>query len=152
MGEISMMIWGGSTRKVFSVFAMLALVGVVGCGGSTTTPQPVSGTVSIKGNGPLTKGTIRFTNAVAQVTASGVLDENGAFKLSSLAENDGAIPGEYTVTLGGTQMGRDYDHPNDPVIEIIDAKYENDSTTDLRFTVKPGSNVADFDVEPAKKE
>ncbi len=142
----------GNLCRLAVACAMMTMLATVGCGGGAATPQPVSGTVSVKGGKPLTKGAIRFTTAGAgkKVSAVGQIDGQGNFKLTSLTPDDGALPGEYTVTLAGTETGQDYEHPNDPIVKVVDDKYNQDTTTDLRYTVKPGKNVCKFEVDPAK--
>lgn len=139
-----------------SVCASILCLSVMGCGGAADTPQPVSGKVSVKGGGPLKKGTIRFngTSAVGggKKVASGVgtIDANGVYQISSLGTNDGVPAGDYTVTLGGTEVGGDYDHPNEPITKVIADKYGSDSTTDLKKTVKAGRNTIDIELDPAE--
>jgi hypothetical protein len=128
--------------------------GIVGCGGGANAPQPVSGKVSVKGGAPLKKGAIRFTATTAGadkkiVSGMGEIDAQGAFQISSLGVNDGIPVGDYKVTFANTEGGRDYDHPNDPVIPVIADKYGSDSTTDLKYTVKPGRNTCTFELDPA---
>ena len=139
-----------SKYRMVAIFVGLVLLSVIGCGGGGDTPQPVSGTVTVKGGKPLSKGIIRFSivGGKKATSAFGTLDANGAFQLSSLGTNDGALVGDYTVTLEGTETGRDYDHPNDPVVNVVDEKYTSNATTDLKFTVKPGRNTCKFEVDP----
>lgn len=139
-----------------SFCASILCLSVLGCGGAPDAPQPVSGKVTVKGGGPLKKGTIRF-NGVAgagggKKVASGVgtIDANGAYQISSLGNNDGVPVGDYTVTLGGTESGGDYDHNNEPVVKVIADKYGSDSTTDLKKTVKAGRNTIDIELDPAE--
>ncbi|MDB5341661.1 MAG: hypothetical protein JWP89_38 [Schlesneria sp.] len=139
-----------SWRLTVSLCTSILCISVIGCGGSPDAPQLVSGKVTVKGGGPLTKGTIRFngTGGKKIVSGFGTLDAQGAFQISSLGVNDGIPVGEYTVTLAGTETGQDYDHPNDPVVKTIADKYGTDSTTDLKRTVKSGRNTFDFELEP----
>ena len=139
-------------RRSSGVCAVMMLVAVSGCGGGADAPQPVSGKVTIKGGGPLEKGTIRFTNPAKKVSATGTVDATGSYQLSSLGANDGALVGDYTVTLSGTESGGGYNPSGEtaPAKKPIDDKYDADSTTDLKYTVKPGKNVANFELDPAK--
>lgn len=140
-----------------SKFGQLAIFGIVlvftaaGCGGGADTPQPVSGSVSVKGGAPVPRGTIRFTRTDKKVSAVGDINAKGEFKLSSKAKDDGAPAGEYTVTFGGTNEGGTYDRPMEKVVEIISSKYNSDATTDVKLTVKPGSNSFKIELEPYGK-
>ena len=136
-----------------SLCASILCLSVIGCGGAPDAPQPVSGKVTIKGGGPLKKGTIRFNGTSGagggKKVASGVgtIDANGAYQISSLGTNDGVPVGEYTITLGGTESGGDYDHSSEPVTKVIADKYGADSTTDIKKSVKAGKNVINIELD-----
>lgn len=134
-----------------SLCASILCLSVIGCGGSPDTPYPVSGKVTVKGGKPLTKGTIRFngTSGKKIVSGMGTIDDKGNYQLSSLGVNDGVPVGDYTVTLAGTETGKDYDHPDEPVVKHIADKYGSDSTTDLKKSVKAGKNTIDLELDPA---
>lgn len=142
-----------SLARTAMIFSSLVMVFAIGCGGNPDAPQPVSGNVSVKGGSPLRKGVVRFTNVAGKKnSAIGEIDPSGSFQLSSTGKNDGVPAGDYTVTFAGTEGGQDYDHPNDPVIVMIHEKYNSDSTTDLKFTVKPGRNTCNFELDPPQQK
>lgn len=132
-----------------SLCASILCLSVMGCGGAADAPQPVSGKVTVKGGGPLKKGTIRFNGTSGKKIVSGVgmIDANGAYQLSSLGTNDGVPIGEYTITLGGTEEGGGYDKPDEPVKKVIADKYGSDSTTDIKKSVKAGRNTIDIELD-----
>ncbi len=135
-------------RIAAAICSTFVLLATIGCGGGGF--QPVSGTVSIKGGKPLTKGMVRFTKVDTgkATSAVGDIDAQGNFQLSSVSKNDGALPGDYTVTLSGTEIGGGYDKPGEPQVKPAADKYDTDKTTDLKFTVKPGKNVAKLELDP----
>ena len=73
-----------------------------GCGanGSGTLPQliPVKGKVTFKGQ-PLTIGAIRFEPDDFGRPATGKLQSDGTYVLSTLKEGDGVVPGHHRVTI-----------------------------------------------------
>ena len=88
--------------------ALLAAVGIVataGCGDDTGLARryPVSGKVTYKGQ-PVEKGKISFIPEVADGRAASSQIENGKFSMTTLATNDGAIPGKYKVTVAAEDV------------------------------------------------
>jgi hypothetical protein len=72
-----------------------AVLACAGCGGG---PVPVSGVVTLDGQ-PLPQATVTFLPLGQGRTASGFTDAEGRFHLSTLEQRDGALPGEYKVTV-----------------------------------------------------
>jgi hypothetical protein len=80
---------------------------VLGCSGDDGlgTRYSVSGTVTYKGE-PVPKARISFIPASkdgAKQGASGEID-NGSYSLSTLTPGDGALPGEYRVTVSAREV------------------------------------------------
>jgi hypothetical protein len=75
---------------------MLAILAITGCTQSETVA--VTGTVTL--NGQPAENAEVFFNPKAGRMATGATDAAGHFKLSTAAPNDGALPGDYVVTLG----------------------------------------------------
>jgi hypothetical protein len=76
----------------------------VGCGGAGK-PVPVRGTVLLDGQ-PLSGATVTFMpmENVGR-SASGMTVEDGSFRLTTFNQNDGALPGEYKVTVTLEEAG-----------------------------------------------
>src|SRR5262245_1230631 len=74
---------------------------IVGCGDDTGLDKryPVSGTVKYKGE-PVAKGQISFiaVDKVKQRDANGFI-QDGHYSLTTATPGDGALPGEYMVTI-----------------------------------------------------
>jgi hypothetical protein len=121
---------------------------------------PVSGTVTYHEK-PLEKGQITFTpEAPAGQTASGDI-EKGYYRLTTLTNGDGALPGKYRVTItakevdysglieqskGGIPHQRDVMKVNQQAKRLIPAKYEQAQTSGLEKEVKEQSNTFDFNL------
>jgi len=82
-------------QRLVCVLAVFVLA-LSGCQQSETVP--VTGTVTMKGQ-PVDKAEVVFNPKQGRF-ASGVTDSQGHFSLSTAKPGDGAMPGDYTVTLG----------------------------------------------------
>lgn len=85
------------------VFGCLGILLLGGCGESLPTTVPVTGKVTFKGE-PLTDGTVSFhpqeiAEGLPKRTATGKLQADGSFTLSTFRTEDGAVPGTYRVTV-----------------------------------------------------
>jgi hypothetical protein len=116
--------------------------------GSAEGMAPVSGKVTYKGK-PVPKGSITFASTTeGGRNATGQLDANGYYKLQTENPGDGALIGDYLVTI--------YAH-DEPILDYIPkkkippkiltpTKYEKPETSGLKASVKSGSNTFDFDL------
>jgi|GEM_PF-1806987 len=98
-----------SSRRVFvvSLFGWV-LPSLSGCGGADPYDTTlVSGVLTCQGK-PVANGTVNFTPMPNQGQAEGrrgrvalgMTDKEGRFKLTTYENNDGAIVGKHTVTVG----------------------------------------------------
>ena len=82
--------------------AVLFLIPCWGCGTSAGGPQPtllaVKGKVTYKGQ-PVTKGVVRFEPDGYGRMATGQLQSDGTFELTTLKAGDGVVAGEHKVTV-----------------------------------------------------
>jgi hypothetical protein len=93
-----------STKLVRPLLAAAGLTALIlptpGCGGKYT-PVPVSGVVTLDGK-PVEGATVYFY-AIGDDKdgrpAFGTTDKEGAFQLSTLGDNDGALPRQYKVVV-----------------------------------------------------
>lgn len=134
---------------------VLALV-FAGCGGGGGKTSSTSGRVTYKGQ-PVPKANVSFTPVEgASRAATGLTDADGNYTLGTFAASDGAIPGNYRVSIiargadrppkaGETGSGMPGEMmPGDP---IIPTKYFAPDSSGLTFEVKRGSNRADFELK-----
>jgi hypothetical protein len=88
-------------RELGMFMAGLLLFTAVGCGGPETEPPvPVSGKITFKGK-PVDGAQVTFLSK-AQTggrSASGRTGADGTFKLTTFKTDDGALPGEYAITV-----------------------------------------------------
>ena len=131
----------------------------VGCGSDASKPQlgKVHGKVTQDGK-PVDSGHIVFTPATGKggetgQTATGEINSDGTFDLTTFDTGDGAVLGQHIVTVvipekGSENLGKpdasgqiDYRMPKN----LAPKKYEKVDSSPLRFTVKEGKN--DFEID-----
>jgi hypothetical protein len=118
----------------FLVFA----VSVSGCGGYTSSAPTyeVKGKVRLANGKALSAGRVRFVAADGQLPeASGEIQPDGGFSLTTRSEGDGAAPGKYKVRIEPAENqkpGRT--RPRFPL------KYVDEDSSGLAVTVRPEPN------------
>lgn len=142
-------------------FVMLTAVSVIGgCSSEASVSGviPVSGKVTYQGDA-IEGATVIFTPAGDNRSASGITDSDGNYKLTTLQAGDGALPGDYQVTIYKTEEvdpmsdeeRQKYFHEHQgrmPPIktrELLPAKYKQPATAGLTAKVQSGKN--DFPYE-----
>jgi hypothetical protein len=126
----------------------IVALAAVGCGQSETVE--VTGTVTLNGQ-PAEQAEVMFNPKAAGRFAIGVTDASGKFTLSTAKPNDGALPGEYVVTLaeyyppdkppalprgGGLLPSRFPPQFGDPAKSPLTANIERGGKNDFQFDVK----------------
>jgi hypothetical protein len=128
------------------IAAMLFAAALSGCTKSDSVP--VTGTLLLDGQ-PVDQAEVQFNPKTGRM-ASGVTDASGHFKLSTAKPNDGAVPGEYTVTLFEYYPA---DKPpkmtGGPLPSRFSTKYANPATSPLNAKVERGAKN-DFKFEATK--
>jgi hypothetical protein len=126
--------------RVSFVFVGALLVGLPACT-SGPRPFPVNGTVLYNGK-PVPKGTVLFTPVGSGPTATGELNQDGTYRLTTYKPGDGALIGEYRVTV----MAMDPVQGDPPISPppLIPDKYSSLALSDLKANVQEGDNVCDF--------
>lgn len=148
------------------VALMVGLIGICGCfGGSSSRPKliPVSGSVKVKGV-PAPNITVTFfAVGSAPRNPTGTTDAEGNFKLTSYDTDDGAVAGDYVVTLAATKATASKKPEEMTAQDMIDMskagktthdegtiplKYADPKTSELKRSVVAGdSNVFNFDIK-----
>ncbi len=121
-------------------FLVLGLLGLVGCGPSVPRRYPQSGFIHFEDGTPVKTGTIEIGGAGAKWTASGEIQRDGSFKLSTVRPGDGAVAGEYQVVIRQIILaylpavgGHDHGH-------TVHAKYRDYRTSPLTLVVEKKAN------------
>jgi hypothetical protein len=121
--------------------AALLLVAGSGCGGGSGTMAtliPVKGKVTYKGQ-PLTKGIVRFEPDGYGRPATGELQADGTFVLTTLQKGDGVVAGEHKVSI--TDTG------SNPRKELVPKKYTAPNSSKLTAEVDADHTEFSFDLQ-----
>jgi hypothetical protein len=126
----------------FFPYAVWLAVILTGCGGSTfsaPTTYEVKGRVVLSNGKPLSEGRVTFVAADGLLPeASGEIQPDGAFSLSTRVPGDGAAPGNYKVRIEpAASKNRRAMRPGFPV------KYVDEDSSGLVVTVRSESNQLD---------
>lgn len=127
-------------------FLAVALLAASSVGCTKSDMIPVTGVLTLNGQ-PAADAEVMFNPKTKGRLAVGKTDATGHFKLSTGAPDDGAVPGEYAVTLGEYYPA---DKPpkmtSGPLPSRFPQKYGNPSTTPLTVKVEAGTkNEFTFD-------
>ncbi|GIX00313.1 MAG: hypothetical protein KatS3mg111_3645 [Pirellulaceae bacterium] len=153
------------------VCALLCNAMLVGCGSGGPDPVPVSGKVLYQGK-PVADATVTFLSTSGGRSASGKTAADGTFTLTTNKTGDGAVPGDYIVTISKVaakgasagpiniengEYGEDYGRMMDAVAtgdmskflkDELPAKYGDPAQSGLRRTVTAeGPNEFEFNLE-----
>jgi len=108
---------------------VLLVVGASGCSDGRPERVPVSGKVLIDGQ-PVNSGTIRFKPVQGRV-ATGVIQSDGFFTMSTFEDGDGVVPGTHAVTVSS----KDESSPNQ-VRYNVPNKYRDPDQSGLSETIE----------------
>lgn len=137
-----------------SALALVFLL-VGGCGPARPKTAAVKGTVTYKSE-PVEGAAVMFQREGAR-PATGQTGDDGTFTLTTFDPNDGAVPGDYTVTITKVEsiaMTTDGDAGREPPKSssgppksLIPQKYADPKTSGLQETVaSPGPNEFEFEL------
>jgi hypothetical protein len=125
---------------------------LVGCGPRFNTKPPpkvypVRGKVLLANGQPLRVGVVTFhpKQAPLGAEASGELDKEGSFQLTTMVKDDGALPGSYTVSVSPYSMKSGHATATQPT--LIPPKYAAPETSGLTAEVKAQDNQFTFHIK-----
>lgn len=161
------MIYSDSVKNLFRMSFFAAVVAIVGCGGGDDLGKrySVSGKVTYKGQ-PVANGQVSFIPDKPEGRGATGQIKDGSYTLTTLEPEDGAFPGNYSVTIDAKQVDLSAAEaeakkkgstsafiPQDMVAKAnakaknaVPAKYGNMSTSPLKAEVKASSNTIDFEL------
>ncbi len=152
-------------RTIWKLVCMAATASLLaGCGGggeSVSGMVPVKGTITMPGTdlaglavvfSPIAPAEPKAESKGRAPSASGKIGDGGAFTLGTRAPNDGAIPGEYKVSIIQPADGNNPTPTEDPRLAKIPKAYQDAATTPLKATVaKDGANDLKLELNPNLK-
>lgn len=151
-----------SRPLTFGCLFLVCLGGLAGCESGKKRDATVQGTVTL--DGELTKsGTVVFHPSDSVPVAYGTVRRDGTFALRIGQGNQRDLdhseiyPGSYvaTVTIRGSStpdVESGEGAPPKPGARLSATKYSNKETSGLAYTIKPGMNVINIEVEAATEE
>lgn len=156
MDQNSRMRWWETYRLPCCLgLVLFGIVALSGCRSGRERTYPVSGVVRFGGQ-PLTDCLVMFRPEQGPV-ASGRLDDEGRFELSTYRPGDGAVAGVHRVWLAPPET--EFDMSDDELEFVQDAsrlrkpppfpaKYLSFATSGLTAEVQTEANQFEFDLEP----
>lgn len=143
--------WRFGLWLVVPVLAWLA-----GCGGASSAPGtvPVEGKITYQGE-PVSKGTITFepvevAEGFPSRPASGNIQSDGTYAMSTFEHRDGVVPGTYKVRIVSMESTPTFEDPDLPEVWNIPEKYGKTETSGLTVNVPvdaSGTIEQDFELE-----
>ena len=133
-----------------AAFAALFIGAFIGCGRDQSRTAIVRGKITYQGK-PVPSGTISFI-PTAGPTATGEIQPDGTYTLTTYKTGDGAVTGKHSVVVVAMQdMSSRLPEDRSPMPEpIVPLKYTSIATTDLRAVVEDKENTIDFDLSDKK--
>lgn len=134
--------------RLWRLVATAAVTLVVGCGVGSPRPVAVRGQVTYQGR-PLGKGTVTFIPTEPGPPATGQIQPDGKFTLSTFRPGDGALPGRYAVMViaVGDTAGRLPDDSNPPASLLVPRKYASYRTSEITAEVKETNDPIPIDLK-----
>jgi len=133
---------------------LLCCLVFTGCGERLPETVPVSGSVTWQGK-PLTSGRVVFhpqeiAEGLPRRPATGDLDQQGRFKLTTFRGGDGAVPGDYRVCVFSylsDQTAAEDDVSIPETVWRIPERYGDPRQSGLSATIPAGSQPLSFDFD-----
>lgn len=127
-------------RHSIGLLGLVCLLLLTGCGDGFPKRYPVSGSVRFADGSPVKTGTIELGGNGSRWTASGEIQRDGSFSLTTVKKGDGAVPGDYKIVIRQmvlaylpAQGGHDHG-------KLVSEHYRDYKSTDLKVTIKAGEN------------
>lgn len=144
-----------------AILFLMVLSPLLGCD-SGPSLSPVHGRVTFQGK-PVAQGTVRFFPVAGGRPSIGRIQPDGTYQLATATPGDGALPGEYAITIeakrtttsGRTPMAsneNDFDNElgllNTPyrIEYLVPTSYSSQESSGLSATVEARENEINFDL------
>jgi hypothetical protein len=136
---------------LFAGLASAVCLGLAGCGSDRVPVAPVEGKVFLRGR-PLESGWVTFQPTNGGPAATGEIEKDGTFRLSTYENGDGAPIGTHKVAVASfrkptaqEQAAMAGSEPLD-AIPILPQKYLTPATSGLTAEVKPQNEPYRFEL------
>jgi hypothetical protein len=136
--------------RCWAALALVVIVaGLSGCGDSRVPTYPAGGRVRFPDGSLLQGGNIEFApkDGAMKTSARAVIEQDGTFRLSTFGNGDGAMAGDYRVSLIPARRRGDQGANS----RSFDGAYQDPNKSGLEATVAPDSpNEFEFVVQSVK--
>ena len=128
---------------------LIAALLIAGCSSGNEFPTAkVTGKITYRGK-PVPTGTIMFVPEGNMPTATGEIQPDGTYQLTTYDANDGAVLGPHAVSITAIEEQKDVlpaQRSGTPE-PIVPAKYMSHTTSGLTAEVKDEPNSLDFELK-----
>ena len=134
-------------RYAAHALAALGLIAAAGCGSDRVKTAPVRGVVKFNGR-PVTTGTVTFVPTAPGPSATGDIQPDGTYRLTTFSAGDGAVLGAHKVVVVAMEDMKDrLPEQRSPLPPpVVPNKYTSLATTDLTAEVKDGDNTVPLEL------
>jgi hypothetical protein len=137
----------GTVRRWAALFGVLGVF-AAGCGDDRQKTAAVSGKITYNGR-PVPNGTVTFIPDPAGPPATGEIQPDGTYTLTTYVKGDGAVPGRHKVVVVAMDdaAGKLPEERKPLPPPIVPAKYTSPATSTLTADVKAEDNTINFDLK-----
>jgi ribosomal protein S12 len=122
----------------------------LGCDSGKLKTYPVKGKVVFPNGSPVKVGTVETKSVDHGVQATGNIDLDGSFTLTTYRPNDGAVAGQHRCVVIQFVPVEEIPNYRPSTMGVVNRKHSTYSTSELTLTVKPdGPNEVQLVVQGA---
>lgn len=129
-----------SIRTSLSSLTLLASLAALGCGSGNPPTGYVTGKVYLDDQ-LLSGGSVLFIPTPTGQYASGTIQKDGSYTLTTFRDGDGAVLGKHRIMVSAV---KEVKNEGDPVVPLTPPKYSNENTSGLEADIIKGDNVVDL--------
>jgi ribosomal protein S12 len=140
------------SQSVFGIILGASIIGtsLVGCNNGQLKTYPVQGKVVFADGSPVKVGTIETKSVEHGLQATGSIELDGSFTLTTYQPNDGAVAGQHRCVVIQFIQVEEIPNYRPSTLGVVHAKHSTYSTSELSFQVDPnGTNEVKLVVQGA---
>lgn len=139
-------------KGTYGIIATICFLAASGCSSQLET-YPVKGMVEFENGRPVVLGTVEFLSLDHKLNASGTIQEDGTFELTTFEEGDGAVAGKHKCVVIQMVIGEDITRSHRAsTVGVVDPRYGSYDTSGLDATITEGKNEVKLIVRGMKRQ